>query len=202
MRKQKKDKFILGVTGSFSSGKSTVARLFSAKNTQVIDADKIAHSCLNSDRVIRQKVFAAFGPAVIGRGGVILRKELGKIVFSDKVALKKLNRIIHPVLKRLIAGRINASSKKIIILDAALIVEAGLKGWLDKLIVVKADPRQQVLRAKKKFSLSPVETLARIKSQSSIRAKSRLADFIIDNRGTLQQTKKQVAEIRRKLWKS
>jgi dephospho-CoA kinase len=202
MRKQKKDKFILGVTGSFASGKSTVARLFSAKNTQVIDADKIAHFCLNSDRMIKQKVFAAFGPAVIGPGGVILRKELGKIVFSNKIALKKLNRIIHPVLKNLIAERIKSSSKKIVILDAALIVEAGLKGWLDKLVVVKADPKQQVLRGKKKFSLSPMEALARIKSQSSIRAKSRLADFIIDNRGTLQQTKKQVAEIRRKLWKS
>ena len=109
---------------------------------------------------------------------------------------------MHPRLKRLIAERINHSSKKIIILDAALIIEAGLKDSVDKLVVVKADTRQQVLRAKKKFSLSPKEVLARIKSQSSMRLKARLADFIIDNSGTLHQTKKQVSEIRRKLWKS
>lgn len=202
MRKQGKVKFVLGVTGSFASGKSTVAKLFCAKDSQLIDTDKIAHACLDSDKAVKEKVIAAFGRKITRPGGRIRRRALGKIVFSDKAALEKLNRIMHPVLKRLISGRIKASKKKIIILDAALIVEAGLKGWLDKLVVVKAGRNQQALRGGKKFSLSQKDALARIKSQSSIREKSRLADFIIDNSGTLQQTKKQVAEIRRKLWKS
>jgi len=139
---------------------------------------------------------------ILSRQGVIDRKELGKIVFNDKTRLNKLNRIIHPLIKRVIRKKIADSKKKIVILDAALIIEAGLKSWLDKLVVVRAGLKEQLSRAKKKFSLSSKDALSRIQSQSSIREKTRLADFVIDNRGSLKQTKKQVAEIRRKLWKS
>ena len=202
MKKQKPNKFVLGVTGSFASGKSTVARLFAGRQAQVIDADRIAHTCLNSSKGLKEKLVKVFGAKILSRRGVIQRKELGKIVFSDKAQLKKLNRIMHPLIKRIIHKQIADSKKKIVILDAALIIETGLKSCLDKLVVVRAGLKEQLFRAKKKFSLGSNDALSRIQFQSSIRAKTRLADFVIDNRGSLKQTKKQVAEIRRKLWKS
>jgi len=103
---------------------------------------------------------------------------------------------------RQIKARIKKTARRLIILDAPLIVEAGIRGLVHKLIVVKASRSRQVLRAVKKFSLTPQQALARMKFQAPLRLKKRFADYIIDNNGTFKQTEKQVVEIRRQLWKS
>lgn len=202
MPKPRKNKFILGVTGNIACGKSTVARMFKTGDCLLIDADKLSRRLIARGGPVYRKIKKLFGEKVLKRGGFIDRKKLGEIVFSDRDALKKLNRLMHPEIIRLIRGSIDRSKKKLIILDAALIVEAGLSGLMDKLVVVRAGKSQQVRRAQKSLGLNKKEVSLRMESQISQNKKSRFADFIIDNSKSLAKTKKQVSLIRRQLWKS
>ena len=196
---KKNNKIVIGVTGGFGSGKSTVARALAAYGARVIDADKIARSLLRPGSGIYQKVIAVFGAESIGRAREIDRAALAKIVFSDKKLLQKLNGIVHPEAIRMIKTKINSQKKGVIVLDAPLLLEAGLKKMVDQLIVVVASEDTQVQRLLKKTSLAKADILKRIKSQIPLRAKARSADFIIDNNGTIAETRKQVKEIVTKL---
>lgn len=198
----KTNKRVAAVTGGFSSGKSTVARFLITSKSALIDADKLAHRLLRPKTKVYQRLVHAFGKGILNAKGKIERGRLAEIVFNDRGCLKELNRIIHPQLIKQIKERISSCSKDLIILDAPLLVEAGLLGMADKLVVVSCDRRQQIERAKKKFGLSRKQIAGRLRFQIPQSAKERLADFIIDNRGSLSQTKKQAVQIRRRLWKS
>lgn len=198
-----KQKFILGVTGSFGSGKTTVARLFKSRYTKIIDADRLAHRLFRPGSPTYKRIAAVFGRRIIGDNRRIGRKKLAGIVFNKRSELKKLNQIIHPQVIRIIRSQIKSSrGVRIIILDVPLLIEAGLRKMVDKLIVVKISQAKQIERIRKKTSLRKSDILKRIRSQIALRRKLRLADFIIDNNGTIKETKRQVAEIRRLLWKN
>jgi len=199
MLKQKKNKLIIGITGCIGSGKSTVARMFKAKDCQLIDADKLAHRLLATGSFVYKKIVANFGKSILRRNNSIDRAKLAKIAFVDKKALAKLNRIVHQAVIAEIKRRIKNSDKKIVILDAALIIETGLRKMFDKLVVVTARREQQILRSQKRLALSRAEIVRRMKYQISQNEKLRLADFIIDNSGALSKTRKQIIEIRRTL---
>lgn len=202
MLKQRKNKFVLGVTGNIGCGKSTAAAMFKTKDVRVIDADVLAHKLYRPGNGIYRKIKKAFGREIIKPNNRIDRVKLAKIVFADKKALARLNNIVHPELIREINRRIKKSEKKIIILDAALIIEAGLRKMVDSLVVVTAKKSQQILRSQKSSGFNRDEIARIMKSQISQGAKSRFADFIIDNSGSIRKTRKQVLAIRRKLWKS
>ena len=202
MSKQKKTKIVIGVTGSVACGKSTVARLFKTRDCELIDADSLAHDAISRGGAVYKKIVSFFGKGILKKNKNIDRGKLAGIVFVNKAALEKLNRIVHPAVIKEISRRIRNSAKKIIILDAPLIIEAGVRSLVDKLVVVTASRGQQFSRAKSKLSLCIEQVNRRIKSQISQNAKSRFANFIIDNSGTINKTRKQVSEIRRKLWKS
>jgi dephospho-CoA kinase len=202
MPKPKKSKFVLGVTGNIACGKSTVAGMFKDDDCLLIDADKLAHGLFCSGSRVYARIKKYFGSKVFKKNNCVDREKLAKIVFADKSALIKLNRIVHPELIRLIKQSIRKTNKRIIILDAALIVEAGLTKLVDKLVVVTAQRQQQISRGQKSLGLAKKQVILRMKSQISQKAKSRFADFIIDNSGKLSKTQKQVFKIRRHLWKS
>ncbi len=201
MSKQNQHKIVIGITGSFACGKSTVARLFKTGASELIDADKVAHEALRQGGVVYRKIVSFFGKGILKKNKNIDRVKLAGIVFINSSALKKLNCIVHPMVIKEILRRIKHSKKKIVILDAPLIIESGLRPLVDKLVVVTVKPGQQFSRTKSRF-LSKVEVSARIKSQISQNAKARFANFIIDNSGEISETRKQVSEIRRTLWKS
>jgi dephospho-CoA kinase len=202
MLKLKKDKFVLGVTGNIACGKSTVAAIFKTKDCLLIDADSLGHKILSMGTGVYRKVIKSFGRGILNSDNSVDRAKLGGIVFTNGLALTKLNRIVRPELIRQIKQSIRRSKKRIIILDAALIIEAGLTGIVDKLVVVTAKKQQQILRGRKSLKLTKKQIAQRIKSQISQKAKSHFADFIIDNSGQLSKTKQQVSKIRRQLWKS
>jgi dephospho-CoA kinase len=195
-------KVILGITGSFGSGKTTVAKIFAAGGDKLIDADRIAHSLLKVGSSTYKEIICAFGAKILKKNKEIDRRKLAGIVFARRMALKKLNSILHLKIISRIRGEINKSSKKIVILDAPLLLEAGLKGLVDKLVVVNIAREKQVERIKISRQLSRAEILYRIGSQWPLKRKKRLADFIIDNNGSKKETAKQVALIRRLLWKN
>jgi len=202
MPKQKKNKIVIGVTGSVACGKSTVARMLRTGVCQLINADRLAHQSLSRRGSVYKKIISFFGKGILKKNKNIDRGKLARIVFVNKSALEKLNSIVHPAVIKEISRCILNSRKKIVILDAPLIIEAGLRPMVDKLVVVTAKKSQQFSRAGKSFSLSAKQIGMRIKSQISQKAKLRFANFIIDNSGSISKTRKQVSEIRRTLWKS
>jgi len=204
MKRQKRNKkrVILGITGTFASGKSTVANMFKSYGAKLIDADKIAHRVIRPGSGIYKKIINAFSRSILKKNKTIDRKKIAKVVFKDKKLLQKLNRIIHPEVIKIIKNQICASTKEIVVLDAPLLIEAGLEGIVDKLIVVSIHKKKQIERALKKTSLSEADILKRIKAQIPLKDKIRLADFVIDNNSTIGKTRKQVVSIRRLVWKS
>jgi dephospho-CoA kinase len=202
MPKPRKNKFILGVTGCIGCGKSTVAGMFKTKDCLLIDADKLGHGLFSIGSDVYRGIKKYFGQNIFKSNNCVDREKLAKVVFANPVALAKFNRIVHPELIRSIKRRICSTKKRIIILDAALIIEAGLNRMVDKLVVVTAKSRQQIFRSQKRLGLTKEQVILRMKSQISQKAKSRFADFIIDNCGEMSKTQKQVSKIRRQLWKS
>ena len=202
MLKPRKNKFVLGVTGNIACGKSTVAGMFKTKDCLVIDADRLGHDLVFIGTGVYRKIIKSFGRGILKSDNSIDRLKLSAIVFTNREALAKFNGIVHPELIRQIKRLIRNSNKRIIILDAALIVEAGLIKIIDKLVIVTAKRKQQILRSQKSLGLTKKQVILRMKSQISQKAKSRFADFIIDNSSQLSKTQKQVSKIRRQLWKS
>jgi len=192
-------RLILGLTGSFGSGKSTVARIFKSLGATVIDADRIAHQIIRPGSQIYKKIINIFGKDILKKNKAIDRDKLAQIVFNNKNLLKKLNQIMHPQIIRIIKDEIKTSKSKLIILDAPLLIEAGLNNLVDKLIVVRLDTRQQIKRLLGKLSLKKSEILKRLNVQIPLEDKVRLADFVIDNSGTMGETEQQVKEVWEKM---
>ena len=190
-----KKNMVIGVTGSFGCGKSTVARMFKSFGAGIVDADRIARGLIKRNTRIYRKIVDTFGDNILKRNKEIDRAKLADVVFADRKSLGRLNRIIHPQVIRIIKRSIKNKSRRIIILDAPLLIEAGLLYLTDRLVVVKSDRKRQVERLLKKTPLSKCQVLKRIKAQLPLWQKIRLADFVIDNSGKLTMTKKQAREI-------
>ncbi len=195
-------KIILGLTGSFGTGKTTVARIFKSLGADVIDADKIARQIIQPHGEVYSKIISVFGKGILKKDGTINRVRLGEFVFHNDELLLKLNSIMHPVIIRIMKEEAKASVKDMVVLDAPLLIESGLDKAVDKIAVVKASLKNQILRLKTRTYLEREDILRRIKLQIPLKAKVRMADFIIDNNGTIEKTKKEVQELRRGLWKS
>jgi dephospho-CoA kinase len=198
-----KKRIIIGITGSFGSGKTTVTRQFRNLGAKIIDADKIAHRVIRPGTRIYKRIVDSFGNDILKRNRTIDRNKLAGIVFNHKIALERLNRIMHPEVIRVIKKRIKTAHCELVVLDAPLLIESGLRDIVDKLIVVKTNREKQIGRIIKKTSLVRAEVLKRIGYQMSLKDKVRLADFVIDNSGTIYNTKKQTKKIIRRLrWKN
>jgi dephospho-CoA kinase len=175
-------KTVIGVTGSFGSGKSTVSSAFSGLGAYVLDADKIAKKILKK-KAISGKIKNEFGTTG--------RKKLADIVFSDTKKLEKLNRIIHPEVRNEIKRELKRMKKSVIVIDIPLLIEAGMADLTNKIIVVKASRKKIISRSK----LDKRNVLKRMKSQMPLRKKLKYADYVINNNGTKNNTKKQVMKI-------
>jgi len=196
MKKHRPNKrIILGITGSFGSGKSTAAGIFKSAGTKVIDADSISHKIILPGTGIYKRILRLFGRGILDKSGFIDRKKLGGVVFNNPDALNRLTRIIHPEVIRNVRREIRNSTSRFIVLDVPLLIEAGLKNMVDKLVVVKASYKKQIERVGRKTGLTRPDILKRISAQMPLKEKVRLADFVIDNNGSMAQTMKQITRI-------
>lgn len=190
----------VGLTGGLASGKSTVAAFFRELGAFWVDADRIAHELTAPGGLAEREVVARFGGGIVSGDGGIDRKALAAIVFADTQALADLNAIVHPRVREEIARRIReaeamTSPAPVALVDAALLVESGVYRDLDALIVVSCDPDTQIRRAVGRGHLTEAEAAARVAAQAPLQEKLAAADYVIDNDGSLNDTKRQVRDV-------
>lgn len=192
---------IIGLTGGIVSGKSTVARMFKDLGAKIVDADKLGHKVILPQETAWKRIIKIFGKDILQKDQTINREKLGKIVFANQNLLKKLNKITHPEIIKLIKKEISLTKdnskeeKKILIIDAALIYETKIDRLMDKIIVVYLDEEEQLKRLIKRNNLSKKEALQKIKSQIPLKEKIEIADYVIDNSNSLDKTREQVKKI-------
>ncbi len=188
-----------GLTGGAASGKSTVARMFQDLRTRIIDADRIGHEMLRSSSPASVEILRQFGKGILDDSGEIDRSRLGRIVFGDPQKLQQLNAIVHPrIIARVedLAAQYHADDPgAVILVDAALIFEAGIGGRFDKVVVAWCRPEQQIERLMAKSGLTREEAERRIAAQMPAEEKRRRADYLIDCSGSLESTREQVRRV-------
>lgn len=194
-------KAVVGVTGSFGTGKTFVASIFKSLGAKVLDADRIAHKAMKKATPAYKRIVGEFGIGILGKDGEIDRKKLSEVVFSDRRSLEALNKIVHPAVIRFIKSKIRKTNRGVIVIDAPLLVEANLVGIVDRLVVVTASRAAQIKRCAKRFGMKREDIIRRIENQIPISRKINMADFVVDNNGTRSKTRKQVKAIWRRLWR-
>jgi dephospho-CoA kinase len=176
-------KKVIGVIGAIGAGKSTVAQRLEELGGRLIDGDAVGHRVLREPE-IRSRIVERFGEGVVGTNGEIDRKKLGSIVFSDKSLLDELEAIMHPRMKRIFAEEIaDAQSDpivKLIVFDAAILLEADWGGLMDEILYVDADRRLREERVKSR-GWSPAELARREQAQWPAEKKKAHADHVIVN---------------------
>ncbi|KMY60611.1 MULTISPECIES: dephospho-CoA kinase [Geobacillus] len=190
--------FTIGLTGGIASGKSTVSAMMRELGLPVIDADEAARAVVRPGEEAYRQIVAAFGPGILRADGEIDRAKLGAIVFNDKQQRKVLNAIVHPAVRKKMLAEKEAhirSGAKTVVLDIPLLFESGLTHWVDKVLVVYVDDDVQLRRLMARNGFTEEEALARIRSQWPMAEKVKRADAVIDNNGTIEETRRQLLAI-------
>jgi dephospho-CoA kinase len=186
----------IGLTGGIASGKSTVAGFLEALGAKVIDADRVGHELLQPPSPVFNQVVSHFGREILKPDGEIDRERLGSIVFADPQRLTELTSIMHPSLiarvKELAEGFHSQQPRAVILVDAALIYEAGVADRFAKILVAWCRPEQQIERLMAKTHITRQDALRRMASQIPADEKRRRADYVIDCSGSLEETRAQV----------
>lgn len=190
---------VIGLTGNIACGKSLVASMFESLGAKVIDFDDIARTIVEPGEPAWNEIVDAFGRDILNPDDTINRKALGDIIFNNPQKREILNNITHPKIvqhTRESVEEYRNDNIDLVIIEAALIVErGGLKDLIEKLLVVIADEESQLERLTKRNGLSREEAISRINSQMPTEEKVEYADYIIDNSGTEEETKKQVKNL-------
>jgi len=193
---------IVGLTGGIGSGKSTVARFFAEAGVPVVDADQVARDVVEPGTEGLAEVVSAFGPEVLDATGRLDRAALGRIVFSDADARARLEAILHPRIAQASMARFTELSSEghpYVIYEAALLVENGTYRMMNALVVVTASEATQIERVRARDGLDEAEARARIAAQLPLAEKVRVADYVIENEGSLEQTRERTLEVHRAL---
>ncbi|KIY22153.1 MULTISPECIES: dephospho-CoA kinase [Mesobacillus] len=189
---------IIGLTGGIASGKSTVSAMFTELGITVIDADIEARLAVEPGEQAYQEIVRHFGPGILEQNGSINRSALGSIIFANEEKRLKLNSIVHPAVRERMAIKRQqavASNEKAVVLDIPLLFESKLTGLVEKIIVVYVDEKTQLDRLIGRNGFSEEEAITRIRSQMPLKDKIVLADEVIDNNGTIEQSREQLMKI-------
>ena len=189
---------VAGLTGSIASGKSLVSAELERLGARIVDADHIAREVVAPGSPALREIEEEFGQSVIRADGGLDRAALGGIVFSDAEKLKALNRITHPRIiarqREMIEEIKKEPADPLIIVDAAILIEAGEHKNMDAVIVVFCDEERQIERLAAR-GLARGEALSRVRAQMPLKEKLEYADYVIDNNGTVEETLRQAREL-------
>ena len=189
---------IIGLTGSIASGKSTVAKMIESYGLPIVDADVVARQVVEPGTPTLNKIAEAFGPEVIAHDGSMDRAKVGSIIFHNEEMRKTLNGIIHPAIREEMLRQRDefiSFGEKNIFMDIPLLFESKLEHFVEKIIVVSVKREVQLQRLMERNGFSEEEANARIATQIPVKEKEQLADAVIHNNGTLEDTAIQLQNI-------
>jgi dephospho-CoA kinase len=208
----------VGLTGGIAAGKSVVGEMLVALGAHLVQADRIAHSLMQPGEAVYNEVVRHFGGEILNRDGSVNRAKLAEAAFGPATSeegvsriqqsrIEELNRIVHPVVIRNQEAWLEETGRQdphaVAVVEAALILEAGAGDRFDRLIVVTCGAEQRVSRfaARQKIDLEAArkEVVRRMAAQLPDEEKIKVADYVIDNSGTLAQTREQVRQVWGKL---
>ncbi|MFC2048469.1 dephospho-CoA kinase [Chloroflexota bacterium] len=189
---------VIGLTGGFGSGKSTVSQLLAELGAVILDADKVGHEAYKPKTEVWDEVVAAFGKQILTPSGEIDRQKLGQIVFNQPEALSRLNQIMRPRMYEMMKAQIEEHQWQgvdMVVLEAAILIEANWTSLVDEVWVTVASKAVVLERVKKQRRLEEEQILARIRSQLPTEESVKHADVAINNDGDLDELKAKVKEL-------
>jgi dephospho-CoA kinase len=192
---------VIGLTGGIGSGKSTVAGLLEQHGAAVFDADKLGHEVYEPGRVAWREVLDAFGTEIAGECGFIDRRKLAAIVFGNATDMRRLTDIVWPRMKDEMRSRLAefaAGGERVVVLEAAVLLEAKWEDLVDEVWVVSVPPEVAVSRLVGRSQISESEAWARVAAQKTNADRAARADIVIDNSSNFEALSRQVGA----LWQS
>lgn len=192
---------VIGITGNLGTGKTTVSQMLVELGAKHVEADELGHELLQQDKQARREIVTAFGKSILNSNGEIDHDKLAKLVFDDSAALTRLNQITHPRILQLVKKKIEAyrrAGTRVVVLEAALLIEAGWKKAVNQLWVTTAPEATIVSRLMKSRGMSEEQILDRLRNQMPQEEKARQADIVIDTDCPMDELRARVTE----LWKT
>jgi dephospho-CoA kinase len=191
--------YVIGLTGNIATGKSEVLRILRDLGAYVVDADQRVHRLLRRGTPVYQEVVEAFGADILDEAQEIDRRRLGGLVFADPEALARLERIVHPAVIAEVERELREVARRgryrVAVVEAIKLLESGLADDLcDEVWVVHAEPEQQVARLVATRGMTEEEARRRLAAQPPQEAKEARADWVVDNSGPLEATRRQIEE--------
>jgi dephospho-CoA kinase len=188
-----------GLTGGIGCGKSTVAALFATLGAATLNSDEIGRQMMQPGNVVYDRIVSGFGPEVVDASGKLDRAKLADIVFNDAEKLKHLNAIVHAPVLREIDRQAQLIRQKnpdsVVLVESAVLFEAGQTRRFDKMVVVWCTPEQQMQRCLKNFKLPVAAIERRMANQIPPDEKKKRADFVIDTSTSIEETNRLVKEV-------
>lgn len=186
---------VIGLTGGIASGKSTAAEVLREFGSQIIDADRLGHKAYAPDSLFFEKVVNEFGHDIVNEDGEINRQILGGKVFGDPEQMARLTKILWPAIRQLAKEEIAECKRRgveVIVLEAAVLIEAGWQDLVDEVWVLSVKPAIARARVIKRNGLTEEAAQARIDSQITNKEREEYADVKIDNSGELERFQKRL----------
>jgi len=187
---------LVGLTGGIGAGKSVVAQRLAELGAVVIDSDQLAREVVAPGTDGLAEVVAAFGPGVLGEDGALNRPALAERVFADRPARERLEAVIHPRVRARTAALVaEAPPGSVVVNDVPLLVESGIAGMFDLVIVVLASEATRLHRLVQERGMSEDEARRRIAAQATDEQRRAVADIVLDNDGSLEDLRAAVDEV-------
>lgn len=193
---------LIGLTGGIASGKTTVAKMLARLGAAVVDADALSREVVEPERAAWKEITKAFGEEILQPDRTLDRQKLRATIFHNPTARKTLESIIHPKVRALAEERIAqhaAAGYEIVVYEVPLLFEGKLHEWLRPVVLVACDLQVQKQRLQQRDRLSPEEAQRHIDAQMSLEEKRRLADYVIENDGNLEDLERQVQVVLKKI---
>jgi dephospho-CoA kinase len=189
---------LIGLTGGIASGKSTVARILRDLGAAIVDADALAREVVEPGQDAWKDIVDEFGAGVLQADQTLDRQKLRGIIFDNPGARKKLESIIHPRVRARAEERIRqhaAAGYEVVVYEVPLLFEGNLHEWLRPVVLVASDVDVQKQRLQRRDGLDPETAQKHIDAQMSLADKRRLADYVIENAGSLEDLERQVRAV-------
>ena len=192
---------IIGITGGIASGKSTVTEFLRQLGYQVIDADQVVHELQEPGGRLYQALLSTFGSSILQEDGRLDRPKLGAMIFGNPELLEQSSQIQNQIIREELAGRRDmlAETEDIFFMDLPLLFELQYEDWFEQIWLVDVTEETQLSRLMTRNSLSQEEAEKRIAAQLSLQEKRKRADVLIDNNGSLEETRQQLRDALQKL---